>query len=161
MDLPSRIDLVPSAHRPERLLLLDILGDRIGAVRFGPDIDSEAFFAVTPESLYPFIYVRLRSRGEELHVPTSVLDDLARHYRLKVMRQLRRTSEIRRVGGTLSAAGIPFLLLKGPVRAGTSTRNRRRERCPISISWCMSPILHGRSTRSSRQATDSFAVRGL
>jgi len=104
----ERIDLLPAAHREERLLLLDILAGR--ELR-GSFADAEAFLQVTPQALYPFVHWRL--------APRTILEPLAAHYRKNALLQLRRNADLRRIGEALRAAAIPHLVLKGPVLAAT------------------------------------------
>jgi hypothetical protein len=108
----DRRDLVPSPQQAERLFLLDVLA---GDPTFG-DMDAEAFLAVTPEKLYPMVYVQLRGRPD---VPNDVLSRLAAHHRKNLMLELRRAADLKRIEGALTAAGIGFLILKGPVLAAT------------------------------------------
>ena len=119
----NRLDLIPSAHRAERLFLLDVLGDVIGDVRgdvqFGRELDVDAFLAVTPEKLYPFLHVRLSPHAERLRMPAVLVETLSAHYRKNLLLELRRVADLRRLDGTLTAARIPYLVLKGPVLAAS------------------------------------------
>jgi hypothetical protein len=115
----ERLDLIPQLHRPERLFLLDLLSDAATDAAFGRDLDPDAFLAVTPEKLYPFVYVRLIPRAERLRVPAALMELLAGHYRRNLLLELRRVADLRRIDATLTAAGIPFLVLKGPVLAAS------------------------------------------
>lgn len=107
----ERLDLVPAKHRRERVFLLDVLA---GREREG-DIDPDAFLAVTPQGLYPYLHWQLARRP----VSQRLLDVLAAHYRTNAMLQLRRSADLRRVGETLEGKGIKNLVLKGPVLAAT------------------------------------------
>lgn len=99
----DRLDLVPSEHRAERLFLLDVLAGEISDAQF----DANALLAITPEKLYPLLYLRLK------------LDALAPYYRKSLLVELRRVADLRRIDATLTAAQIPFLVLKGPVLAAS------------------------------------------
>jgi hypothetical protein len=107
------MELLPSPHRAERLVLLDLLAGRTPRGHF----DAEALLAVTPQALYPYLYWRVGRLGVE--VPKALLDGLAWHYRQNALLHLRRTAELRRIGEVLAAAGIRYLVLKGPVLAAT------------------------------------------
>ena len=109
----ERLDLIPATHRAERLFLLDVLSDAIVDVQF----DADTFLAVTPEKLYPFLYVRLKPHADRL--PSSLLETLAAHYRRNQLVELRRVADLRRLDATLTSAGINFLVLKGPVLAAS------------------------------------------
>ena len=108
MDLP---DLVPEPHRRERLFLLDVLAGRQGVF----DVDADAFLAIAPKKLHPFLFARLR--GAQL--PAAVRDALSAAYRRNALQELRRGAELRRIDGALSAANIRYLVLKGPVLAAS------------------------------------------
>jgi hypothetical protein len=112
----ERLELIPSLHRAERLFLLDLLADAAGAPAFGRELDPDAFLAVTPEKLYPFVYLRLKALAG---VPSELLQLLEGHYRRNLLVELRRVADLRRLDATLTAAGIPFLVLKGPVLAAS------------------------------------------
>jgi hypothetical protein len=107
----DRLALVPEKHRAERLFLLDTLAGRTRDF----DGDSDAFLAVAPKKLLPFLHVKLR----EQPLPDSLRNALAGAYRVNVLKELRRGAELRRIDATLRAADIPFLVLKGPVLAAT------------------------------------------
>jgi hypothetical protein len=115
----DRASLIPSAHHVERTFLLDVLADRIGDVAFGRELDADAFRAVTPAKLMPFVHVRLQPHAQRLHVPKDLLDALGGAYRQNFMRELRRRAELRRLDDALRGAGIRFLVLKGPVLAAS------------------------------------------
>ena len=115
----NRLDLIPSTHRAERLFLLDVLGDAIGDAQFGRELDADAFLAVTPEKLYPFLHVRLKPHAERVRMPAVLVETLSAHYRKNLLLELRRVADLRRLDATLTAAGIPYLVLKGPVLAAS------------------------------------------
>lgn len=115
----DRLELIPSTHRAQRVFLLDVLGDAIGDVQFGREFNADAFLAVTPEKLYPYVYVRLKAHAERLRVPAELLETLAAHYRKNLLIELRRVADLRRLDATLTAARIRFLVLKGPVLAAS------------------------------------------
>jgi hypothetical protein len=115
----DRLDLVPAAHRRERLFLLDLLAGREVDGDFGRSLDAEAFLAVTPRPLYPFVYKRLAPIAARVAAPAAMLTRLAGHYRQNAMMHLRRLADLRRIGDALRAAGIGYLVLKGPVLAAT------------------------------------------
>jgi hypothetical protein len=107
----DRLDLVPAAQRAERLFLLDLLAGRERDF----DGDAEAFLAVAPSKLHPFLHVRLRDRA----LPPALRETLSAAHRRNAMKELRRAAELRRIDAALGAAGIPSLVLKGPVLAAT------------------------------------------
>lgn len=107
----DRLALVPATHRAERLFLLDVLAGKTPPF----DVDAEAFLAVAPKKLHPFLFVRLR----EAQLPAAVRDVLSAAYRRNALQELRRAAELRRIDGALAGAGIGFLVLKGPVLAAT------------------------------------------
>jgi Uncharacterised nucleotidyltransferase len=111
----DRRALIPAPHAAERLFLLDVLAGRIPDAQFGRDIGAEAFLAITPEKLYPMVYVRLRAHTDR--VPPEVLQTLAAHHRKNLLLELRRAADLKRIDAALGAAGIGFLILKGPVLA--------------------------------------------
>lgn len=115
----NRLDLIPSTHRAERLFLLDVLGDVVGDAQFGRELDADAFLAVTPEKLYPFLHVRLKPHAERVRMPAVLVETLSAHYRKNLLLELRRVADLRRLDATLTAAGIPYLVLKGPVLAAS------------------------------------------
>ncbi|MEA2236947.1 MAG: hypothetical protein QOC81_1671 [Thermoanaerobaculia bacterium] len=114
----DRLDLVPAVHRRERLFLLDLLagGEVDGDFR---SLDAEGFLAVTPRPLYPFVYRRLAPIASRIGAPEAMLARFAAHYRQNAMMHLRRLADLRRIGEALDAAGIGYLVLKGPVLAAT------------------------------------------
>jgi hypothetical protein len=107
----DRLDLVPEPHRAERLFLLDVLAGNEREL----DGDADAFLAIAPRKLHPFLHARLRGRA----LPLAVLETLASAHRYNALKELRRAAELRRIDAALTAAGIPFLVLKGPVLAAT------------------------------------------
>jgi len=111
----QRDDLVPVTHRAERLFLLDILGgDPLdGAV--AASIDSEAFLEIAPRTLYPYLHVRLQPIADRL--PSTLMALLAQHHRQNALSHMRRVADLRRIGAALDAAGIAYLVLKGPILA--------------------------------------------
>ena len=113
-----RLSLIPDSDRAERLFLLDVLADAIGD-RVERDFDAERFLAITPEKLYPLVYVRLQPHAQRLGLPASLLEPLAAAHRKNLFAELRRGAELRRIDGALKGAGIDYLLLKGPVLAST------------------------------------------
>src|SRR5881394_2041222 len=115
----DRVDLLPAAHRAERMFLLDVLAGRDLNGDFAGGLDAQAFLAVTPQALYPFVHWRLAPVAERLKAPRALLDPLASHYRTNALLQLRRNADLRRIGDVLGAAAIPHLVLKGPVLAAT------------------------------------------
>jgi hypothetical protein len=112
-----RLTLVPRADRVERLFLLDVMADAIGDL--AADFKPERFLAVTPEKLYPLVYVRLQPHAARLNLPASKMEPLAAAHRKNLFAELRRGAELRRIDAALTAAGIDYLLLKGPVLAAT------------------------------------------
>jgi hypothetical protein len=115
----DRRDLIPSPHAAERLFLLDLLAGRVPDVVVGRDVDAAAFLEITPEKLYPMVFVRLRDHAERLRVPADVLQVLGAHHRTNRLMELRRAADLRRIDAVLGGAGIGFLILKGPVLAAT------------------------------------------
>ena len=119
----DQLDLIPSTHRAERLFLLDVLGDgmgdAIGDLQFGRELSVDAFLAVTPEKLYPFLFVRLKPHAERLRMPGALAETLSAHYRRNLLIELRRVADLRRLDATLTDAGISYLVLKGPVLAAS------------------------------------------
>ena len=107
-------ELVPSAHQRERLFLLALLGRRSGEVP--ADLDVDAFLDVTPENLHAFVHACLLKLP---NAPRALLDRTAASYRKNVMMMLQRTADLRRLDAALSAAGLPYLVLKGPILAHT------------------------------------------
>jgi hypothetical protein len=107
----NRIDLLPRDHRAERLLVLDLLAG--GEPRFEGEVD--VFLSVAPETLHPFLFLRLRNAA----LPPRLAAALKEAYRRAVLHDLRRRADLARVSAALDAAGIPFLVLKGPVLAAT------------------------------------------
>jgi len=107
----DRLDLLPAQHRAVRLFLLDALAGN--ARDF--DGDAEAFLAIALPKLRPVLHARLR----DLELPAELREPLAAAYRRNAMKELRRAVELRRIDGALTAAGIPYLVLKGPVLAAT------------------------------------------
>lgn len=107
----DRLDLIPAEHRKERLYLLDILGGKTSPF----DVDGEAFLAIAPKKLHPFLFARLR----ETQLPDRVRETLSAAYRRNALRELRRAAELRRIDAALTGADIHFLVLKGPVLAAT------------------------------------------
>jgi hypothetical protein len=116
----DRLDLVPSAHRPERLFLLDLLAGREVEGEFGRSLDAEGFLAVTPRPLYPFVYKRMAPIANRIGAPAAMLARFAADYRQNAMMHLRRLADLRRIGDALRAAGIGYLVVKGPVLAATA-----------------------------------------
>lgn len=115
----DRLDLIPSTHRAERLFLLDVLDDVVPDAQFGRELNADAFLAVTPEKLYPFLYVRLKAHAERLQMPAVLIETLSAHYRKNLLIELRRVADLRRLDATLTEARIPYLVLKGPVLAAS------------------------------------------
>jgi hypothetical protein len=115
----ERLDLIPSTHRAERLFLLDVLGDSMGEMQFGRELDADAFLSITPEKLYPFLHVRLNPHAERLRMPAKLGETLAAHHRKNLLLELRRVADLRRLDATLTAANLPYLILKGPVLAAS------------------------------------------
>jgi hypothetical protein len=113
----ERSDLIPEPHRSERSFLLDLLGAERVDVEAAGAIDPQAFLLVTPKPLYPWIYWRLQHAGSG--VSSSLRDLFAEPYRVNALQHLRRMSDLRRIDGALQSAGVPYLLLKGPVLATT------------------------------------------
>ncbi|HYC89054.1 MAG TPA: nucleotidyltransferase family protein [Thermoanaerobaculia bacterium] len=107
----DRLDLVPAAQRAERLFLLDVLAGRERDF----DVDADAFLAIAPSKLHPFLHARLRERS----LPPALRETLSAAHRRNAMKELRRAAELRRIDTALGAAGIPYLVLKGPVLAAT------------------------------------------
>jgi hypothetical protein len=107
----DRLDLIPAPHRAERLLIVDLLAGR--NVPF--DVDAEAFLAVAPKKLHPYLFLRLRNNARAAAVHAPLLDAYRRH----ALRELRRGAELRRIDGALRGAGVRFLVLKGPVLAAS------------------------------------------
>lgn len=107
----DRPDLVPETHRRERLFLLDVLAGRAGTF----DVDADAFLAIAPKKLHPFLFARLR----DAQLPDAVHDALSAAYRRNALQELRRGAELRRIDGALSVANIRYLVLKGPVLAAS------------------------------------------
>jgi hypothetical protein len=108
----DRHALLPQKNGAAWLLLLDLLAGRQVALN---GVDVEAFAAVVPPALAPFIHWRLQSAA----TPPQLRDLFAAHYRHSVMSHLARIAELRRIDATLRAGGIEYLLLKGPVLAAT------------------------------------------
>ena len=113
----ERLDLIPEPHRSERIFLLDLLGGGPVDVDAAGAIDPEAFHAITPKTLYPWVHWRLQQAGEG--VPARLRSLFAESYRENALRQLRRMADLRRIDGALQSANVPYLLLKGPVLAAT------------------------------------------
>ena len=103
--------MVPEPHRAERLFLLDVLAGKTPPFQ----VDADAFLAIAPKKLHPFLFARLR----ETQLPDSVRETLSAAYRRNVLKELRRAVELRRIDAALSSAGIRFIVLKGPVLAAT------------------------------------------
>jgi len=92
-------DLVPSRHRAERLLLLDVLGGASG--------DAGALLPVAPRTLHPYLYARTGHQA------------FAAAYRENALLHLRRIHDLKQIDAALRAAAIPYLVLKGPILAAT------------------------------------------
>lgn len=107
-------ELVPSAHQRERLFLLDLLRQESAEVPAG--LDTDAFLAVTPENLHAFVHARLLKLP---NAPSALVDRTAASYRKNTMMMLQRTADLRRLDDALRTAGIPYLVLKGPILAHT------------------------------------------
>ena len=107
-------ELVPSAHQRERLFLLDLLAQKSGAVP--ADLDVDAFLAITPDNLHAFVHARLLKLPG---APRALLERTAASYRRNAMMMLQRTADLRRLDEALRTAGIPYLVLKGPILAHT------------------------------------------
>lgn len=118
-----RLDLIPATHRAERSFLLDVLSDAIGPAKsnaqFGRELNADAFLAVAPEKLYPFLYLGLKPHAERLRMPAVLVDTLSAHYRKNLLIELRRVADLRRLDTALTAARIAYLVLKGPVLAAS------------------------------------------
>ena len=115
----DRLDLIPSTHREERLFLLDVLGDAIGDLQFGRELNADAFLAIAPEKLYPYLHVQLKPHAERLRMPAALVETLSAHYRKNLLIELRRVADLKRLDATLTAANLPYLVLKGPVLAAS------------------------------------------
>jgi hypothetical protein len=113
----ERLDLIPAQHRAERLFLLDLLGDGAIDPSAAAAADPAALLEVTPQTLSPFVHWRLQQAGPD--VPSRLRSLFADSYRENAFRHLRRVADLRRIDGALKAAGIPYLVLKGPVLAAT------------------------------------------
>lgn len=111
----ERLDLMPAEHRAERLFLLALLGSDTVDADAVSSIDANAFLEITPRSLYPYVHSRLQHAADAL--PAALRSVLADAYRENAFRHLRRVADLRRIDTALNAAGIPYLLLKGPVLA--------------------------------------------
>ncbi|HEX8615966.1 MAG TPA: nucleotidyltransferase family protein [Thermoanaerobaculia bacterium] len=107
----ERSELIPSTHRAERMFLLELLAGN--ARDF--DLDAAAFLAITPQKLLPFVAAQLHGRK----APQTLTDSLRAASRASALRELRRGAELQRIDAALSAAGVRFLVLKGPVLAAT------------------------------------------
>jgi hypothetical protein len=114
----DRASLVPPGKRLERLFLLDLLGQRVHDLPAA--LDADAFLGVTPENLYAFVHSQLSKIRD---TPAALLNKTAPHYRRNVMLELRRAADLRRLDATLTTAGIPYLVLKGPILAHTAYRD--------------------------------------
>lgn len=117
MPAVERSALIAEPRRPERAFLLDLLSDDPVDARVAGAIDAEAFLAITPRTLYPWVHWRLRGGGEG--IPQRLRTMFAEAYRENALRQLRRVADVRRIDGAFHSAGVPYLLLKGPVLAAT------------------------------------------
>lgn len=106
----DRIALVPARYRAERLALLDALAGNDAPF----DCDPDAFLAIAPRKLHPFLYLRLRERAGG-----ALLETLQAAYRRAALQELQRAAQLRRIRDALQGAGIRFLVLKGPVLAAT------------------------------------------
>lgn len=113
----ERFDLIPDPHRSERSFLLDLLGGEPVDVDAAGAIDPQAFLAITPKTLYPWVHWRLQHARDG--VPPRLRSLFAEPYRENALRQLRRMADLRRIDGALQSADVPYLLLKGPVLAAT------------------------------------------
>ncbi|HEV7427003.1 MAG TPA: nucleotidyltransferase family protein [Thermoanaerobaculia bacterium] len=113
----QRDDLVPRSHRAERLFLLDLLGSEPTDGDAAASIDAEAFLEVAPKTLYPYLHARLRPVAHRL--PSTLTTLLAQHHRQNALTDMRRIADLRGIGAALDAAGIAYLVLKGPILAAT------------------------------------------
>jgi hypothetical protein len=113
----QRDDLLPRSHRAERLFLLDILGGEALDAETAASIDAEAFLEVAPKTLYPYLHARLQPVADRL--PSTLIALLAQHHRQNALTHMRRIADLRRIGGALDAAGVAYLVLKGPILAAT------------------------------------------
>ena len=107
----DRDDLIPASLRRERLFLLDLLAGREAPF----EVDGDAFLAVVPKKLNPFLFARLRNT----ELPAALRETLSAAYRRNALQELRRGAELRRIDAALTANGIRYLLLKGPVLAAS------------------------------------------
>jgi len=117
MPAMQREDLLPRTHRAERLFLLDLLGSEPVDGDAAASIDAAAFLDVAPQTLYPYLHARLLPVAQR--VPASVLAPLAQHHRKNVLTHMRRVADLGRIGAAFDAAGIAYLVLKGPILAAT------------------------------------------
>jgi hypothetical protein len=111
----DREDLVPSAHRDERLFLLDLLCPGVVDGAAAASLNAEAFLEVTPRTLYPYVHWRLLPVADRL--PGGLIAVLAQHHRQAMLSYLRRVADLRRIGAALDAGAVRYLVLKGPVLA--------------------------------------------
>jgi hypothetical protein len=112
-----RDDLVPSSHRRERLFLLDVLGAEPLDIDLAASIDAAAFLEIAPRTLYPYLHARLLPVADRL--PPALIALLAQHHRQNALTHMRRVADLQRIGGALDAAGVAYLVLKGPILAAT------------------------------------------
>ncbi|MDQ3280049.1 MAG: nucleotidyltransferase family protein [Acidobacteriota bacterium] len=113
----KREELIPAERRRERMLLIDALSLR--AVTIEEGIDADALLELAQEKLHPFLHSRFAQSGALEQLPRAAREKLASAYQRNRLMQLRRIADLKRIGTTLDAAGIPYLVLKGPVLAAT------------------------------------------
>ncbi|HEX6099714.1 MAG TPA: nucleotidyltransferase family protein [Thermoanaerobaculia bacterium] len=146
----DRADLIPQEHRRERLLLLELLSGK--DVPF--DVDPAAFLTIASKKLHPFLFLRLNGAS----LPAVVRDTLSAAYRHGVMRELRRGVELRRIDKALTAAGVRFLVLKGPVLAA-SVYPDRASRTMTDLDFLVAAEDLPRATSAMRTAGYSVPDR--
>lgn len=112
----DRSALIPDSHRAERSFLLHLLSGESVDVDAANAIDPQAFLAITPRTLYPWVHWRLKQADDRVAALRALF---AESYRENALRHLRRMADLRRIDGALQSEGVPYLLLKGPVLAAT------------------------------------------
>lgn len=114
----ERDTLLPPSRRAERELLLDVLAQRdLDAARMS--VVRPGFLSLVPETVFPYLFWVLEKRGLLSSLPAEDSATLAQHYRRNALLALRRTADLRRATAVLREAGVPCLVLKGPVLTAT------------------------------------------
>lgn len=113
----ERDDLITQRHRAERALLLDLLAGRQASFTA---IDVSVFLEITPETLHPYLHV---ATANTTGVPEALRAAFAAAYRREMLVHLRRLATLKQVDAAFAAAGIEYLVLKGPILAATAYPN--------------------------------------